>query len=412
MDGPPIFAAALAATALLVMSGSDARASAPAPLPFAGVSEAAAPAVEAAPAAEAPSAPAPEVPAGGAAADPAPAPPVVEQVASTTPTETTSASSPSSPSAGAESAPPAEPAGPTPIADSPADSLKPIEIQADASADGRGPASVVASEAGAPNDVPNGDPRPAGAAGESGVILEQLLPRVERRLRGVQTQMNDLQRRLAGGGAPPSSSLVRLRRSLELMAPALVALGARVEAGGPMSPHLRQLLRRVNERLGGAHASAGALAAALRRSGVRGPELSLLLRELELFGTDGRMFAPAAQLTPPSPLYAAHVAYTSAPIQAADPAAPAHPTALPQREVAVHEATVSRHSPAPDELVQQVSASGSASAGPGGAFSAAGVAALTALLGALVLPRLLTRMQLMTARSYAAAFLVPLQRPG
>ena len=247
------------------------------------------------------------------------------------------------------------------------------------------------------------------------MILERSLPAVERRLRGVQTQMDDLQRRLAGGGSASSQSLVRLRRSLELIAPALVAIGVQVDDAGPLSPHLQNLLNRVNTRLDGAHHSAAALADALRASGVSGPELDLLLRELQSFQAVSPAFLSSHQLTAKPPVYAAHVAYTQAPPLAASapaPATPTHQAARPETAAATSGATASQQPAAPDELLQQVAASGSASAGPGGAFSAAGLAALAALLGVLALPRLLSRVQLAPMRCYAAIFLVPLQRPG
>ena len=245
--------------------------------------------------------------------------------------------------------------------------------------------------------------------------MERALPAVERRLRGVQTQMDDLQRRLAGGGSASSQSLVRLRRSLELIAPALVAIGVQVDDAGPLSPHLQNLLNRVNTRLDGAHHSAAALADALRASGVSGPELDLLLRELQSFQAVSPSFLSSDQLTAQATVYAAHVAYTQAPPAAASvpaPATPTHQAARPETAAATSGASASQQPAAPDELVQQVAASGSASAGPGGAFSAAGLAALAALLGVLALPRLLSRVQLAPMRCYAAIFLVPLQRPG
>lgn len=418
MVRPSIFAAVVTASALLAMGSSAAFASAPAPLPITGVTGSEAPSGGAPTEPVAPTTPAAEAPSGGAAVDPDPALPVVEQTPATTPTEPTNASTEGSATTapGGEGATLAEPEGQGAAVESPAEVseiVRPDVIEAEAPADVRSAASVTASQPGAPINLTHGVARPAATGGEPSVIVERLLPRVERQLRGVQTQMDDLHRRLAEGGAPPSNSLVRLRRSLELIAPALAALGARVDAGGPLSPDLRQLLHRVNKRLDGAHVSAGALAAALRRSGVRGPEVTALLRELEGFGTSGAMFSPVSSITASQSLYATDGTHSYAqPAAAAATAEPAHHAAPPQPKVAVHEAVATHHSPAPDEIVRQVAASGSASAGPGGAFSAAGIAGLAALLGFLVLPRLLTRVQLMTARSYKAAFLVPLQRPG
>ena len=247
--------------------------------------------------------------------------------------------------------------------------------------------------------------------GRHGVILERLVPDVERQLRGVQAQIGDLQRQLAGGVPPPPTSLMRLRLELELIAPALIALEARVDATGHMSPELRQLLDRVNTRLDGTRASAAALAAALRRSGLQGHEVQLLLRELGDFQALAPGLLPEPQEAPALPAPTDGVMHTSG--QMAPAAAPAQDAASPPtRQASGHPATVSQGSGPPDGLAAHVSAPGAASASPSGGFAVAGLAALAALLCALALPQLLSRLQLPPMRCYAATFLVPLERPG
>ena len=223
-----------------------------------------------------------DVQAGGTPAPVVSVPPASEPVVPAPATESPSTPATAAPSGG-EVAAPATPGALTPAAETPtevvAESVRATANPADTAAGGRTTDSPLPSDTGAASSAPH----PVGTASPSGTILERTLPGVERRLRGVQHQMDDLQRRLAQGGSAPSKSLVRLTRSLELIAPALVALGTRVDAGGPLSPHLRHLLHRVNKRLGGANASAAALADALRRSGLRGPEVALLLHELQDF---------------------------------------------------------------------------------------------------------------------------------
>ncbi len=414
MNRPTFFGLAFAATALLLVSANDARADTTAPVSTEGVASAEVPTAPVQPPPTTPVVPAPSTttgttttPAATAGTTPAtgqtttPAPGTSQATSNATPptaTEIVQATTP--PASGTQSG----------VA---VNSVKPPSTQAAVPSAGRITASAPPS---APSPAPSVQDYPAHTTtGQSGVILERALPAVERRLRGVQTQMDDLQRRLAGGGSASSQSLVRLRRSLELIAPALVAIGVQVDDAGPLSPHLQSLLNRVNTRLDGAHRSAAALADALRASGVSGPELDLLLRELQSFQAVSPSFLSSDQLTAKPPVYAAHVAYTQAPPAAASapaPATPTHQAARPETAAATSGATVSQQPAAPDELVQQVAASGSASAGSGGGFSAAGLAALAALLGVLALPRLLSRVQLAPMRCYAAIFLVPLQRPG
>lgn len=419
MNRPMFFGLAFAATALLLVSANDARANTTAAVSTEGVASAEAPTATVQPPPTTPVVPAPSTTTGGTTSGttttPAATTPATGQTATAAPA-TSQATSNATPPTATEIVQATTPSGSGTQSGVAVNPVKTTGTQAAVPPAGRITASAPPSAPIAPSPAPSGQDYPAQTTtGQSGVILERALPAVERRLRGVQTQMDDLQRRLAGGGSASSQSLVRLRRSLDLIAPALVAIGVQVDDAGPLSPHLQNLLNRVNTRLDGAHRSAAALADALRASGVSGPELDLLLRELQSFQAVSPAFLSSDQLTRKPPVYAAHVAYTQAPPAAASapaPATPTHQAARPETAAATSGATASQQPAAPDELVQQVAASGSASAGPGGAFSAAGLAALAALLGVLALPRLLSRVQLAPMRCYAAIFLVPLQRPG
>jgi hypothetical protein len=240
--------------------------------------------------------------------------------------------------------------------------------------------------------------------------LGRLLPGVERHLRDVQTQIEGMERRLAAGVTPASKSLDRLRRSLEEIAPALLAIEASVGAGVRLTPKLRRLLHRVGTRLGDTRASAAELAAALRSSGLSGPEVQLLLRELEDFRALDPSFLPEASTwRPAAPEPVAPVSQSHVP---AAPAPSAHGPARPETEAAVSRASASPGAASSTEVAPTTAASGSASAGPGGAVTAAGMAALAALLCAVALPRLLSRVYVAPVRRYAATYLVVLERPG
>jgi hypothetical protein len=257
-------------------------------------------------------------------------------------------------------------------------------------------------------------PREPGGSGQLDGTLGQLLPRIERELRSVQVQIEELQRRVVEGAPPPKVDLVRLRTTVEWIAPALLALEVRLDAAGRLTPHLRVLLRRVRSRLSGTRASAARLITALRRSGARGSELRMLLQELESFGA-----LPVTLALGPGPgrvparaeLAAASAAYTQ--LQAV-PAAPSQAVSavLPEPRAIGRGAT--RSSPdrgGVNEPSPWSSVSGSTTASPGGAFSVAGVAALALLIG-LALPRLWSRVELPRGRRYAVVFLAPLERPG
>jgi hypothetical protein len=255
---------------------------------------------------------------------------------------------------------------------------------------------------------------PPGGADLSG-SLERLLPRVEEGLRSVQVQMDNLQRRVDEGAPAPASSLIRLRSSLERLAPMLLALDAQLATASRLSPRLRALLRRVRAHLVGTSASAAGLIAVLRRSGLRGHEVRLLLRELEglrtfqlaLVSNPGVAQAPAQSPAGPyaAQPYGVEPAPAAAPLSAA--AAPHEPRAEGRP------ATESRDLGAgPTEPPPWSSAPGSASASPGGAFFAAGMASLATLFLYLVLPRLWSCLEQPKRRRYAVVFLAPLERPG
>jgi hypothetical protein len=251
------------------------------------------------------------------------------------------------------------------------------------------------------------DSRPLGSS------LERLLPGVERELRTVQAQIDDLERRLDNGAPAPKSRLIRLRSSLERITPALLALEVQLDAAGRLSPRLRALLHRVRVRLAGARASAADLIATLRRVGARGPELRLLLRELGRFRTLHAELASklGAERAPVPSEPGANAAYTQ--VHPAPAASPQHAATAPlERRAAGRPATGSPDGGGPDEPAPGSSAPGSASATPGGASSAASLALLATLLIGLLLPRLRARLALSPDRRYTVAFLAPLERPG
>jgi hypothetical protein len=428
MNRPWFLVSALAATALFLAAagtaGADTGDAPAAPEPTAAVAP---PAVEPAPAPTTDSPPPLETQTGGSTVSAGSAPPPPQMQLQPQPAVTPAAPSSPAPSPASSTAPSASTPSPaqTTTPSVPANQTSQLASPA-APVEQARPASVPTSEAPAVTretapalpSVPVAAPSLAVGAvpaprteGRHGVILERLLPDVERQLRGVQAQIGDLQRQLAVGAPPPPKSLMRLRLKLESIAPALTALEARVDATGHLSPELRQLIDRVHTRLDGTRASAAALTAALRRSGLEGPEVQLLLRELGDFQALGPGLLPDAQGTPALPAPPGDVVHAS--VQTAPPAASVqHAAPPPARRASGHPATVSQGPGPPDGLAAHVSAPGSASASPSGGFAVAGLAALAALLCGLALPRLLSRLQLPPMRCYAATFLVPLERPG
>jgi hypothetical protein len=191
----------------------------------------------------------------------------------------------------------------------------------------------------------------------------------------------------------------------------LAALEVRLHAAGRLSPQVRRLLHRVRSDLRGVRATAAGLVVALRRSGARGHELRLLLRELEAFRAPGATFAstPGVNPAPSAPATSpAHPQLQPAPSGAPVPAdsEPPHPRAGSHRE-------------SPSRGVGGLSAEslwsaapGAATASPGGSFSFAAAVALTMLLIGLAMPALLARLDLPPGRRYSVALIAPLERPG
>ncbi len=242
--------------------------------------------------------------------------------------------------------------------------------------------------------------------------LERVLTDVERELRHVQAQIDDLQRRLDDGAPAPKSGLITLRSSLERIAPVLLALELRLGAAGRLDPRLRALQHQVRVRLAGARASAGELIAALRRSGERGDELRLLLRELERFRAFEveRVSNAVAGAASALPEPGADAAYTE--LRPPPAASPLHAATAPlERRTTGRSATRPRDREGPGPPLPWSSTSGSATASPGGAFSAAGLTLLATLAIALAAPRLRAGLWLPADRPYTVA-LAPLGRPG
>jgi hypothetical protein len=252
---------------------------------------------------------------------------------------------------------------------------------------------------------------PAGR--QPGDGLERVISDVRRELRSVQGQIDDLRHRLGDGAPPPQNRLIELRASLVRIAPMLVALEMRLDAAGRLSPHLRNLLRRVRSELRGARVTAAGLVAALRNSGARGAEVRLLLRELERFRAVASMLAanPFVARAPAPPVSSASAAYMS--VQSATAASPTQPSAAsPKRADGGRPTTGSPNGQGGEEPPPWAPAPGSATASPGGAFLFAGLASLAILLIGLTLPALRALLELLPGRPYSVAFLEPLERPG
>jgi hypothetical protein len=276
----------------------------------------------------------------------------------------------------------------------------------------------------APGPEPSAPAPTTGApppAPQRGNTLERLLTDADRGLREVQGQIGALTRRLRAGDLPRAAGLVRLSPGLGRIAPVLLALEARLDTAPLLSPRLKALLHRVHSRLERTQDSAGDLIAAFIRSGAGGTALRLLLRQLEHFVAFDLTPAPTPGATrgatpAPGPLGApernTYTAYT--PIAAAPAAAPGDGvTALsPGRRGGGRHWAGQKVPGGPEHVPPSSPASASASATPGGAFFAAGMAALAALVVALALPALRVRLDLVAGRPYRAAFSSPLERPG
>jgi hypothetical protein len=249
---------------------------------------------------------------------------------------------------------------------------------------------------------------------QPGGTLEGLLSDVRQELRSAQGQINDLRRDLDDGAPPPPDRLTRLRATLVQIAPMLVALEVRLQAAGRLTPHLRHLLQRVRSDLRGVRVTAQGLVTALRWHGARGPELRLLLRELEHFGAIGPDLAWTPGVRPAAAALVAGASPAYSQLQPAPVAGPPPAAARPDERRAADPPPPTddgRGSVEPPPWSSAPSA-GSATASPGGAFFFAGVASLTMLLIGLGLPALRARLELPPGRRYTAAFLAPLERPG
>jgi hypothetical protein len=449
MDRTSFRFAALVATACLAIVCSYVLAA-----PAAAQSDEAAPADAPAPADEAPAAPAPEAssdqgappatseaPAGGAS-PPSEVAPVQEWVQPETPADTSptatgttptttgtapaGASGTSGPPGGTATNPPTQRIDETAATTDPrVDETAVIgsSTSGDNSPTEQAPESRAvagAAAAGAAAAVTPSKPAAAAEAastptGEAGGTLQGLLSDVRQELRSAQGQIDDLQRGLDHGAPPPPDRLTRLRATLVRIAPMLVALEVRLQATGRLTPHLRQLLHRVHDDLHGVRVTAHDLVTALRRSGARGAELRLLLRELDHFAA----MASTLDLTPglrplaAPPAQGATAAYSQLqPVPVAGPpAAAAPPAERPVADVPPPESP----DPPGAELSQPwttATGPGSATASPGGAFFFAGMASLTMLLIGLGLPALRARLEVLPGRRYTAAFIAPLERPG
>ena len=187
----------------------------------------------------------------------------------------------------------------------------------------------------------------------------------------------------------------------------------RLDAAGRLSPHLRNLLRRVRSELRGARVTAAGLVAALRSSGARSAEVRLLLRELERFRAVASMLAvnPFVARAPAPPVSSASAAYMS--VQSPRVAYPTQPSAASTKQADDGRPTTGpRDGQGGGEPPPWAPAPGSATASPGGAFLFAGLASLAILLIRLTMPALRALLELLPGRPYSVAFLEPLERPG
>jgi hypothetical protein len=323
--------------------------------------------------------------------------------------------SPSGPQPTAVTSPggPGEPAG---RGGAPGQSVQPIGALAAGAPEpptGAQSALALAPALGPIEPAPMGGVRAPSGGRPLGSGLEGVLADLERELRHVQAEIDDLRRRVDNGSPAPKSGLIRLRSSLEQIAPVLLALELRLGAAGRLDPRLRALQHQLRVRLAGARASAGELIAALRRSGERGHELRMLLRELESFcALKAELSSNAgagAASAPPEP--GADAAYTQ--LRPALAASPQHAAAVPlERRAAGRTATrPSRDRGGPDAPLPSSSTPGAATASPGGGVSTAGLSLLATRAIALAAPRLRVAIRLPADRPYAVV-LAPLGRPG
>lgn len=354
----------------------------------------------------------PTPPPGGAAPAPVvpPTTPSTPPASGTTPPAsgtTPSAATPAPPPAAVALPAPAPPAPPAPQRAQPVISSVILQPASGASVSTPVPAapSRGAPAAGAPSE-------PASLP-ESG--LERVLPAVERDLRKVQADVEAIRRRLDRGATPPASRVSRLRSRLERLTPVLRRLDAQVGAVGAPSQEVQQLLHRVRDRLAATQASSAGLIGALRRSGLHGPELRGLMRELESFRALGSVLdlslgVAVGQPTPfvpaPTPLGPQQSAATGTRAAHAAVAPSSNRAAAPSRAEERPAAAAGHEAPAPWSP-----GPGSATVSAGGALSVAGFVSLAVLLIGLSLPRLLARFELAPGRGHMVASALALERP-
>jgi hypothetical protein len=240
---------------------------------------------------------------------------------------------------------------------------------------------------------------------------QALLSDVARELSSLGAEIDELQRLMDEGVAPPPSRLIRLRSRLERLAPTLLALQARLEASGRLSPLAQALLRRVRARLSRARVSTSGLIATLRQSGLPGPEVRLLLDELERFRAVGTALAATLHAIPATSGPGLGFPYLQ-PQPAPATARPYAVAAPAERPAATPRAGESPPGGGSDVPRPWSPAPMSAGAGPGSALLAAGLASLSALLIGLAAGRLGKRLRLPPDRRYMAMFLTPLDCPG
>ena len=229
---------------------------------------------------------------------------------------------------------------------------------------------------------------------------------MERELRAIQADVESIRRQLSSGVTPPASDLNRLRSRLERLEPVLLALDGRIDGLGVAGEETRQLLHRVQVQLAETQVATAGLITALRGSGLEGPALDALLRELESFGALGSALDLGPAATPFAPTA---LTIDSAPPAAVAPVLPAADSPT-QSRVAPPRAAQEHEAPAPDAPWPAPAESSPASASD--ALSAGGAAALAALLIAFFLPRLMARLELALSRGHGVACALTLERPG
>ncbi len=331
---------------------------------------------------------------------PAPEPVVVPEILVAAPPEVVSP----------EPAPITPPEIPEPASPPAAETPQPVAEAPDHSAPADSPADAPAASGSVASRPSVGQPQGTPAPDSASTWLprlEQALPAVERDLRRVQADVESIRRQLNSGATPLVSDLNRLRSRLERLEPVLLALDGRIDRLGVVSEETRLLLHRVQVQLAETQVSTAGLIAALRSSGLHGPALDALLRELESFGALGSAldlgpaatpFAPTALTIDPAPPAAVVPALATG-------GSPSEPRVGPPR------AAKERETSAPDAPAPWPAPAESFSASASDALSVGGAAALIALLIAFFLPRLTARLELAPGRGHVVASVLAIERP-